>query len=122
MSKEWPTIQLIVDGQQVDLPSSVMQMIVMRGRILLLLGAGLSHLSRPHANGNIICLDEHGNWLWEIEHKQPTYDEKPGGAFNSFQRMDLECTTPPRMIAWNGDHRIEVDLETGKWLKAEFTR
>lgn len=122
MSGGWPVIQLLLDEKKINLPSSILQMIVIPGKVLLLLGGGLTHLTRPHANGNIVCLDQHGNWLWEIEHRQPTYDEHSGGAFNSFQDMKVELTTPPRMLAWNGDLRVEVDIETGKWLKVDFTK
>lgn len=122
MNAAWPSVGLLVDGKNLDLPSAVMQMIVIPGKILLLLGGGLSHRTRPHANGNIICLDEHGNWLWEIEHREPTYDEAPGGAYNSFGSMKVTLSTPPVMTAWNGGWRVEVDLETGKWTKADFTK
>lgn len=121
--KKYADISLSVGGRRVVLPGKIKQVNVVYDKVLVLIYTdNLSHLTRPHANGNIICLDEHGNWLWEIEHRQPTYDEAPGGAYNPFHTMEVDFITPVLVTAWNGDHRVEVDLETGKWVKADFTK
>lgn len=121
--RRYADVALSIGGKRIDLPGKIKQIICVYEKVIVLIYSDeLTHHTRPHANGNIICLDEYGSWLWEVEHRQPTYDEHPGGAFNPFHKMEVEFTTPPRMNAWNGDYRVEVDLDTGKWLKTDLTK
>jgi hypothetical protein len=137
------TRSVVINGQEVLLPSNLKTTLVAGDNVLVLLNSdNLSHTTHPHANGNIVCFDRNGNWLWEIEHRTITpeearqeterlkklhiYGQVASGAYNPFSRMELchpqDGSNKPRLIAWNGDHRAQVDLETGKFISYEFTK
>ncbi len=91
--------------------------------LVMLYSTDLTHLTRPHANGNIVCFDKEGNFLWEIEHREKTPDESPYAGYNPFHKMELRYEDGmEKVYAWNGDHKCEVDMETGKFLQYIFTK
>ncbi len=113
---------LKVDGRIYEMPVSVVDVLVLENRIIVLLGKGLTHLTRPHGNSNVICLDLDGKWLWEIEHREPLYEEARGGGSNRFVQISQIPGETRRFKARGGDFWVIVDAYTGKWLEYHFTK
>ncbi len=117
---------LWINGKQIELPAVVDKTLCVGEKVLVLLMDSktkvLTHLTRPHANSNVVCFDKDGNWLWEIEHRSKTLEESSGGGYNPYHKLEEIPGKTDQFKAWGGDFWVIADMNTGKWLKYVFTK
>lgn len=71
---------------------------------------------------NVICINTRGEVQWIMEnHMDNPYRSNGGSPVSKIELMDRGLF-PGHIVAWNGDHRMAIDKDTGKLLGVEFTK
>ncbi|MFZ5698487.1 MAG: hypothetical protein ACOY9J_07225 [Pseudomonadota bacterium] len=71
---------------------------------------------------NVICINTRGEVQWIMEnHMDNPYRSNGGSPVSEIKLMD-KGLLPGHIFAWNGDHRMAIDKNTGKLLYLEFTK
>lgn len=109
-----------INDQTYEMPVSVVNILILEDKIIVLLGGGLTHLTRPHANSNVICLNVNGNWLWEIEHRTRLYEETPAGSWRGFIEIEGIPGDVSRFKAWGGRFLGDCGRRYGQMAGVSF--
>ncbi len=91
-------------------------------RLVLVLGAGRNYEEDNQGSRNVICINTRGEVQWIMEnHMDNPYRSNGGSPVSKIELMDRGLF-PGHIVAWNGDHRMAIDKDTGKLLGVEFTK
>ncbi len=120
--------KLVVDGGVVATTGLVKQFLRLDDeRLVLVLWGGQYPTGHPLDNAettsrNVICINTRGEVQWIMEnHMDNPYRSNVGSPVSKIELMDRGLF-PGHIVAWNGDHRMAIDKDTGKLLGVEFTK
>jgi len=91
-------------------------------RLVLVLGAGRNYEEDKQGSRNVICINTRGEVQWIMENHMDNPYRSNGGSPVSKIMFTEGGQWPGNIGAFNGDHRMVIDKNTGKLLYIDFTK